>query len=247
MSDIRINIINKTYVLEHDRDQNHHAIAGLDFTVHPKQFVCLVGPSGCGKTTLLNMIAGLDHQYEGQIHKGQLGTTPSIGYVFQNPRLLPWYSIRQNIELVFQHQPPVQLIDSLLDSMQLRDAQHQYPERLSLGMQRRVAIIRAFAINPDILLMDEPFVSLDAPTARQVRSLLYSLWRQRPHTVLFVTHDLREAIAMADRLIFLSPAPMRILGDIEVTIARDQRHNDSQIEAFRSQLLHNHPKISGLL
>jgi NitT/TauT family transport system ATP-binding protein len=247
MSDIRINIINKTYVLEHDQDQNHHAIAGLDFTVHPKQFVCLVGPSGCGKTTLLNMIAGLDHQYEGQIHKGQLGTTPSIGYVFQNPRLLPWYSVRQNIELVFQDQPPVQLIDSLLDSMQLRDAQHQYPERLSLGMQRRVAIIRAFAINPDILLMDEPFVSLDAPTARQVRSLLYSLWLQRPHTVLFVTHDLREAIAMADRLIFLSPAPMRILGDIEVNIARDQRHNDNQIEAFRSQLLQNYPEISGLL
>ena len=247
MSDIRINIINKTYVLEHDQDQNHHAIAGLDFTVHPKQFVCLVGPSGCGKTTLLNMIAGLDHQYEGQIHKGQLDTTPSIGYVFQNPRLLPWYSVRQNIELVFQDQPPVQLIDSLLDSMQLRDAQHQYPERLSLGMQRRVAIIRAFAINPDILLMDEPFVSLDAPTARQVRSLLYSLWLQRPHTVLFVTHDLREAIAMADRLIFLSSAPMRILGDIEVNIARDQRHNDNQIEAFRSQLLQNYPEISGLL
>lgn len=247
MSDIRINIINKTYILEHDQDQNHHAIAGLDFTVHPKQFVCLVGPSGCGKTTLLNMIAGLDHQFEGQIHKGQLGTTPSIGYVFQNPRLLPWYSVRQNIELVFQHQPPVQLIDSLLDSMQLREAQHQYPERLSLGMQRRVAIIRAFAINPDILLMDEPFVSLDAPTARQVRSLLYSLWLQRPHTVLFVTHDLREAIAMADRLIFLSPAPMCILGDIEVTIARDQRHSDNQIEAFRNQLLQNYPEISGLL
>jgi NitT/TauT family transport system ATP-binding protein len=114
-------------------------------------------------------------------------------------------------------------------------------------MQRRVAIIRAFAINPDILLMDEPFVSLDAPTARQVRSLLYSLWLQRPHTVLFVTHDLREAIAMADRLIFLSPAPMRILGDIEVNIARDQRHNDNQIEAFRSQLLQNYPEISGLL
>ncbi len=247
MSDIRINIINKTYVLEHDQDQNHHAIASLDFTVQPEQFVCLVGPSGCGKTTLLNMIAGLDQHFEGQINKGQVGMTPSIGYVFQNPRLLPWYSVRQNIELVFQHLPPAQLIDSLLDSMQLRDAQHQYPERLSLGMQRRVAIIRAFAINPDILLMDEPFVSLDAPTARQVRSLLYSLWLQRPHTVLFVTHDLREAIAMADRLIFLSPAPMRILADIDVNIARDQRHNDNQIEAFRSQLLHNHPEISGLL
>ncbi|AEG02397.1 ABC transporter ATP-binding protein [Methylomonas methanica] len=247
MSDIRIHISNKTYVLAHDTAQFHHAIADLDFIVHPHQFVCLVGPSGCGKTTLLNMIAGLDQHYQGRIDMGQTDKVPSIGYVFQNPRLLPWLSVRQNIEVVFAHTPPTRLIDSLLDSMQLRDAQHQYPERLSLGMQRRVAIIRAFAINPDILLMDEPFVSLDAPTARQVRSLLYSLWLQRPHTVLFVTHDLREAIALADRLIFLSPSPMRVLSDIAVSIARDQRHEESRIELFREQLLQNHPEINGLL
>lgn len=247
MSDIRIHIANKTYVLEQDTAQRHHAIAGLDFTVHPNQFVCLVGPSGCGKTTLLNMIAGLDRHYDGQINMGRPDKVPAIGYVFQNPRLLPWHTVRQNIELVFEDQPPAALIDSLLDSMQLLDAQHQYPERLSLGMQRRVAIIRAFAINPDILLMDEPFVSLDAPTARQVRSLLYSLWQQRPHTVLFVTHDLREAIALADRLIFLSPSPMRIVSDINVAIAREQRHDESRIDAFREQLLQHHPEISGLL
>ena len=247
MSDIRIRIANKTYVLEHDADQSHHAIADLNFTVHPDQFVCLVGPSGCGKTTLLNMVAGLDKHFDGRIDMGKNGKTPSIGYVFQNPRLLPWHSVRENIELVFEATPPSELIDSLLDSMQLLDAQHQYPERLSLGMQRRVAIIRAFAINPDILLMDEPFVSLDAPTARQVRNLLYSLWQQRPHTVLFVTHDLREAIALADRLIFLSPSPMQVVSDIDVPIAREQRHDESQIEAFREQLLQNHPKIKGLL
>lgn len=247
MSDIRIHISNKTYVLAHDTDQFHHAIADLDFTVHPQQFVCLVGPSGCGKTTLLNMIAGLDQHYDGQINMGQADKVPSIGYVFQNPRLLPWFTVRQNIELVFPHLPPARLIDSLLDNMQLLDAQHQYPERLSLGMQRRVAIIRAFAINPDILLMDEPFVSLDAPTARQVRSLLYSLWQKRPHTVLFVTHDLREAIALADRLIFLSASPMRILSDITVPISREQRSDESCIEAFRAQLLQNHPKIRELL
>ena len=247
MSDIRIHISNKTYVLAHDTAQFHHAIADLDFTVHPRQFVCLVGPSGCGKTTLLNMIAGLDQHYEGQINMGQADKTPSIGYVFQNPRLLPWYTVRQNIELVFAEKPPAALIDNLLDNMQLLDAQHQYPERLSLGMQRRVAIIRAFAINPDILLMDEPFVSLDAPTGRQVRSLLYSLWQKRPHTVLFVTHDLREAIALADRLIFLSASPMRILSDITVPISRDLRADESRIEAFRTQLLQNHPEISELL
>lgn len=247
MSNIRIHIGNKTYVLAHDAGQFHHAIAELDFIVHPHQFVCLVGPSGCGKTTLLNMIAGLDRHYDGRIDMGSAGKNPSIGYVFQNPRLLPWLSVRQNIEVVFEQTPPAALIDSLLESMQLSDAQQQYPERLSLGMQRRVAIIRAFAINPDILLMDEPFVSLDAPTARQVRSLLYSLWLKRPHTVLFVTHDLREAIALADRLIFLSPSPMRVLSDIEVPIARDQRHDESRIEKFREQLLQNYPEINGLL
>ncbi|MCQ8104972.1 ATP-binding cassette domain-containing protein [Methylomonas sp. SURF-2] len=247
MSDIRIRIDNKTFALPNAADQRHHAIAELELVVHPHQFVCLVGPSGCGKTTLLNMIAGLDRHYDGRIDMGTAGKNPSIGYVFQNPRLLPWLSVRQNIEVVFQQAPPAALIDSLLDSMQLLDAQHQYPERLSLGMQRRVAIIRAFAIDPDILLMDEPFVSLDAPTARQVRSLLYSLWLKRPHTVLFVTHDLREAIALADRLIFLSPSPMRVISDIEVPIARDRRHDEAFTESFRQQLLQNHPEIGGLL
>lgn len=247
MSDIRIHISNKTYVLAHDTEQFHHAIADLDFTVHPQQFVCLVGPSGCGKTTLLNMIAGLDPHFEGQINIGQAAQSPTIGYVFQNPRLLPWLTVRQNIEIVFDDKPPTSLIDNLLDNMQLFDAQHQYPERLSLGMQRRVSISRAFAINPDILLMDEPFVSLDAPTARQVRRLLYSLWQKRPHTVLFVTHDLREAIALADRLVFLSPSPMRIVSDIEVPIEREQRSDESCVEAFREQLLQNHPEISELL
>jgi ABC-type nitrate/sulfonate/bicarbonate transport system ATPase subunit len=245
MSDIRVEIVDKTFF--GDSEHRRHAIAGIEFTVAANQFLCLVGPSGCGKTTLLNLIAGLDRHFEGQISIGQAGIRPSIGYVFQNPRLLPWRTVRQNIELVFDKTPPAELIDRLLSDMQLSDAQHQYPERLSLGMQRRVAIIRAFAVNPDILLMDEPFVSLDAPTARQVRSLLYSLWQQRPHTVLFVSHDLREAIALADRLIFLSPSPMRIADDIAVDIPRDQRGDEAQIEAFREQLLQYHPDIRSLL
>lgn len=247
MSDIRIQIQNKTFLPAHVDQHVRHAIAELTFTVHPQQFVCLVGPSGCGKTTLLNMIAGLDRHYAGQIHMGQSDRSPSIGYVFQNPRLLPWLTVRQNLEIVFEKLPQAGLIEGLLANMQLLEVQHQYPERLSLGMQRRVAIIRAFAINPDILLMDEPFVSLDAPTARQVRNLLNSLWQQRPHTVLFVSHDLREAIQLADRLIFLSHSPMRILSDIKVNIQRTQRNDENRIEAFREQLLQHHPEISGLL
>jgi NitT/TauT family transport system ATP-binding protein len=131
--------------------------------------------------------------------------------------------------------------------MQLTDVQHTYPQHLSLGMSRRVSIIRAFAVNPDILLMDEPFVSLDAPTARQVRELLIKLWQQRPHTILFVTHDLREAIALADRLIFLSASPMTVINEIEVSIPRKQRNDETAIESFRQNLLSQRPELKNLL
>lgn len=246
MNAISISIQDKTYRDGHGGSQ-HRTIADLQFEVDPNEFVCLLGPSGCGKTTLLNMVAGLDSHYQGQIRIGGQAAVAKIGYVFQSPRLLPWRTVRQNIELVFAGPPPAALIDELLAGMQLDAVQHSYPERLSLGMQRRVAIIRAFAVNPDILLMDEPFVSLDAPSARQVRTQLYALWQQRPHTVLFVSHDLREAIALADRLIFLSPPPMRIVSDITVDIPRDGRHDEAQIEAFREYLLSQHPAINGLL
>jgi sulfonate transport system ATP-binding protein len=244
MSAINIDIRDKTFIAD---GREHRAIAQLQLQINSNEFVCLVGPSGCGKTTLLNIVAGLDDHYHGHIGMTQGDQPPRIGYVFQNPRLLPWHTVRQNIELVFEGPAPKSLIDSLLADMQLEDVQHVYPERLSLGMQRRVAIIRAFAINPDILLMDEPFVSLDAPTARQIRNQLYSLWRHRPHTVLFVTHDLREAIALADRLIFLSSAPMRVVSDIPVTIDKDERNDASKIENFRQHLLNNFPAINTLL
>jgi len=243
MNGIQIDIRDKTYSVE---DHVHQAIAGLQLTIRHNEFVCLVGPSGCGKTTLLNIVAGLDPNFSGDIAINR-GGTPHIGYVFQNPRLLPWYTVRRNIELVFAEPPPAALIDGLLRDMQLEDVQQVYPERLSLGMQRRVAIIRAFAINPDILLMDEPFVSLDAPTARQIRNLLYRLWQQRPHTVLFVTHDLREAIALADRLIFLSAPPMRIVADIAVDIPGNERNDAAKVESFREHLLRNIPAINTLL
>jgi NitT/TauT family transport system ATP-binding protein len=244
MSSIRIAIVDKSYSVE---GVSRQAIAPLELQIAANEFVCLVGPSGCGKTTLLNMVAGLDKNFQGRIGMDDAQRQPHIGYVFQNPRLLPWHTVRRNIELVFAGAPSAELIDSLLADMQLQDVQQAYPERLSLGMQRRVSIIRAFAINPDILLMDEPFVSLDAPSARQIRSLLYGLWLQRPHTVLFVTHDLREAIALADRLIFLSAAPMRLVADIPVDIAREQRNDATQIEAFREYLLKSFSAIRQLI
>ncbi len=246
MSDIQINIINKTYPAI-EQAGSHTAIADLHLSLKSGEFICLVGPSGCGKTTLLNIIADLDNDYQGSISLSQQSSRPKIGYIFQNPRLLPWRTVRENIELVVENTLSVNIIDSLLEAMQLTPSQHVYPERLSLGMSRRVSITRAFAVDPDLLLMDEPFVSLDAPTARQVRALLLSLWQQRPHTVLFVTHDLREAIALADRLIFLSASPMSVISEIRVPIPRAERHDETAIETFRQQLLNDYPAIKQLL
>ena len=246
MSNIQINILNKTYPAI-EQAKTHTAIADLNLTLKSGEFICLVGPSGCGKTTLLNIIADLDQDYQGSIGLSQQASRPKIGYIFQNPRLLPWRTVRENIELVLEDSISANIIDDLLEMMQLTSSQHVYPERLSLGMSRRVAITRAFAVDPDLLLMDEPFVSLDAPTARQIRALLLSLWQQRPHTVLFVTHDLREAIALADRLIFLSSSPMSVISEISVPIPRAERHDETAIEAFRQQLLTEYPAIKQLL
>lgn len=246
MTDIHININSKTYPAV-EQAGHHLAIANLKLALKSGEFVCLVGPSGCGKTTLLNIIAGLDNDYDGEILVGLQHTPPKIGYIFQNPRLLPWRTVRENIELVLDSHQSSTIIDPLLEVMQLTRSQNVYPERLSVGMSRRVAIIRAFAVDPDVLLMDEPFVSLDAPTARQVRELLLKLWQERPHTVLFVTHDLREAIALADRLIFLSAAPTTVISEIIVPIPRAERHNEHAIEVFRQQLINDYPEIKQLL
>ena len=247
MTALQIAIHDKTFPAKNRLQPPHQAIANLHLEVSENEFVCLVGPSGCGKTTLLNIVSGLDEDFHGRIELGEHHKTPRIGYVFQNPRLLPWHTVRENIELASERPLPEGLLISLLEAMQLTTVQNAYPEHLSLGMSRRVAIIRAFAVDPDILLMDEPFVSLDAPTARQVRDLLLSVWRQRPHTVMFVTHDLREAIALADRLVFLSSPPMQLVDQIVVPISRDQRNNEKAIETFRDQLLNHSPAIRNLL
>jgi NitT/TauT family transport system ATP-binding protein len=242
---IHVDIKNKTYAAIDS--SKHTAITNLKLTLAGDEFVCLLGPSGCGKTTLLNIIASLDTDYQGEVLLNGQQKRGKIGYIFQNPRLLPWRTVRENIELVFNGQPPAATIDALLETMQLTSKQHVYPEHLSLGLSRRVSIIRAFAINPTLLLLDEPFVSLDAPTARQVRGLLVELWQQRPHTILFVTHDLREAISLADRLIFLSAAPMSVVSEIGVDIPRAMRGDESVVENFRQTLLTDHPEIEKLL
>ncbi len=246
MSRILIDIRQKTYPAKSGSDE-HVAIKNLSIELEAGEFVCLVGPSGCGKTTLLNLIAGLDPHFDGSISRDGVGKVSRIGYMFQNPRLLPWRTVRENIDLALPAEQDRLWVDHLLAVMDLTNTQDQYPQRLSLGMSRRVALVRAFAIQPTLLLMDEPFVSLDAPTARRVRQLLIRVWQERPHTVLFVTHDLREAITLADRLIFLSATPTRVLHQVTVDIPRTEREQETAVEAFRQQLISGHPEISALL
>ncbi|MFN3920357.1 MAG: ABC transporter ATP-binding protein [Methylohalobius sp.] len=217
------------------RVEPHIVIADLHLRLEENEFVCLVGPSGCGKTTLLNLIAGLDRDFEGQIDFN-LPKPPSLGYVFQEPRLLPWRTVRENLELVLPRGHNRQIVTELLETTGLTRFQHAYPQRLSLGMSRRVALARAFAIEPDLLLLDEPFVSLDTATAEKMRRLLQKLWQHRPHTVLFVSHDLREAIALADRLVFLTPSPTQAEREFAIPIARQAR-DEATVEALHRDLL----------
>jgi NitT/TauT family transport system ATP-binding protein len=247
MTEIHIDIEEKVYPGA-GGVQPHRAIKDLRISLRSGEFVCLVGPSGCGKTTLLNIIAGLDTAFQGDIrllHSQK--PKPLVGYVFQEPRLLPWRTVRENIELALPTAPDHEVVTPLLEALGLRQVEEKFPERLSLGMRRRVALARAFAVQPDLLLMDEPFVSLDAPAARSARRLLIDVWQERPHTVLFVTHDLREAITLADRLLFLGPSPTSLLHQMKVPLSRDLRSDEQAVEAFRHKLLSDYPAIQHLL
>jgi NitT/TauT family transport system ATP-binding protein len=186
----------------------------LDIALGAREIVALVGPSGCGKSTLLRIIGGLDTDFQGVIDwRG--GTMPRIGTVFQEPRLLPWRTVRQNLLLAQPTENPA-LADALLDTLDLTPFSGAFPATLSLGMARRVAIARAFAMAPELVLLDEPFVSLDPAMAGRGRELLLNTWRARPTAALLVTHDRAEAAALADRVLLLADRPTRVLEEIIV-------------------------------
>ncbi len=212
-----------------------HVLDRLRFSVEPGETVVITGPSGCGKTTLLNIVAGLDRRFEGRV---EMPEDTRIGYVFQEPRLLPWRTVEDNLRLVLrgEERESARRIGEVLAEVGLADAHHLYASRLSLGMARRVAIARAFVVRPTLLLLDEPFVSLDEPTAVRLRRLLLDLLATHRVTTLFVTHNLREAIMLADRLIFLSRSPARIVSDLRVPLDRAARTDERAIEAFRARL-----------
>ena len=209
----------------------------IGLTADEGKFVSIVGPSGCGKSTLLNVIAGIETYDAGTVtihpRQGNVGSAPRIAYVFQSPRLLNWLTVENNILFVLEAQKVPRrrwrdLVAKNLEMVGLAGQERNYPLNLSGGMQQRVAIARALAIEPDILLMDEPFSHLDAITARKMRfDLMEILGRARP-TILFVTHDLSEAVFLSDSIYMMSTKPARIFRKVEIDLPRPRKPEELQ-------------------
>jgi ABC-type nitrate/sulfonate/bicarbonate transport system ATPase subunit len=186
-------------------------------------FGALIGPSGCGKTTILKIAARLDLDFRGEIRTPGAGR---LGIVFQEPRLLPWRTVEQNIRLALPAGDTKADLTELIEILGLGSHLARYPGELSLGLARRAAIARAFAVRPDFLLLDEPFVSLDETTAARLRDELVALTTRTKVTTLFVTHDLDEAIQLSDHLFFLSDRPARVIAEKSLPPPRGKRSKD---------------------
>jgi NitT/TauT family transport system ATP-binding protein len=207
-----------------------HALDAVSLNVLPGEFVCLVGASGCGKTTLLNVVAGFVRPTGGQVSVGGKGSgergAAARGMVFQDySQLFPWRTARLNVEFGLEARAvgsAERRKEALrhLAMVKLERFADTYPHQLSGGMQQRVAIARALAYNPALLLMDEPFGALDALTRDEVQKILVDVWQETGKTVLYVTHNVAEAVYLADRIIVMSPHPGRIQADIPVTMPR---------------------------
>jgi NitT/TauT family transport system ATP-binding protein len=209
------------------RSSETWALGDVSLDIAQGQFVTIVGPSGCGKSTILNLIAGFLAPTNGSVRvdgrevAGEL--SDSLGYIFQKDTLLPWYSVRRNVALGlrFQHMSSAETrrrVDGLLALAHLTEAADAYPHQLSGGMRRRVALCMSLAVEPRILLLDEPFGALDTHTKTHLHRELLEIWRTLKQTVVMVTHDLDEAITLSDRVVVLSGPPSRVLLDEAITI-----------------------------
>ncbi len=210
----------------------HHVLADLRLSLPAGAVGALVGPSGCGKTTLLRLVAGLDRDYDGEI---RLPAHARLGMVFQEPRLLPWRTVIDNLRIAAPEAHD-DAIAALLDDLGLAEHATHFPRQLSLGLARRVALARALAVDPDLLLLDEPLVSLDAARARELREKIAALVETRDITTLLVTHDLREAIALADKIFLLSLRPAHVVATLAIETPRGRltptRANELEQEAL---------------
>ncbi len=225
MSDIRFDAVSRVFTRE---NKDFLTLEKIDLHVRDGEFVAIVGPSGCGKTTCLRMVAGLEFPSEGQVTVGDKQITqpgPERAVVFQQFALFPWKTVYQNIEFGLRAKgvPASQrgeIIDRNIKLMNLAGYENAYPHQLSGGMQQRVAIARVYALDPDVLLMDEPFGALDAQTRVVMQEELVRLARVNPRTVLFITHSVEESVYLADRVVIMTSRPGKIKEIIDIKTVR---------------------------
>ncbi len=221
--------------------QEMTALSDINLTIHSEEFVVLVGPSGCGKSTLLNMVGGLLSPTSGTIYVEGLETDrdPVVGMVFQEIGLFPWRTVFQNIafgleETGFTQKEITQRVQSYIELVGLQGFENSLPRQLSGGMRQRVGIARALAVKPDLLLMDEPFSALDAQTRTLMQEELLRLWTATRLSTLYVTHNIEEAVYLADRVVVLSRRPGRIIDVIGIDLPREGRDTGECAARFKS-------------
>ena len=239
-----IKIKDKFFFNKHDKNKTS-VLKNIDIRIESNQFACIVGPSGCGKTTLMNIIGGLIDSENQVIQSTSRGDfqVDNFGYVFQTSRLLPWLTVKENVELVCDTNSPNFNSDKilfLLESFGLKDFLNFYPKAISGGMRRKVSLARALINNPKVLLMDEPFVSLDQPTSENLYDVLMSYRKKNPITVIFITHMLKEAILLGDRILFFSKKPGTVVFDYKVKsikkpLTLDNKLVDSEYKKLKSK------------
>lgn len=226
--------VSKSYTGRHGRLL---ALQDVNLEINDGEFLCLVGPSGCGKTTLLNIIAGLEHVYKGRvIHNGRpVNTTgPDRIVIFQDLGLFPWLTVIKNVEfgLKMKRIPQPQRRDlamKYIDMVNLSKFTDAHIHELSGGMKQRVALARALAMDPEVLLMDEPFTALDAQTRDILHDELQKIWEKTGKTIIFVTHNVREAVCLGDRVIVLSSQPGRIKASFDIDLPRPRHIEDTGV------------------
>ena len=232
---MKLQIQNISKKFQHESG-NIEALSDINLEVVRGQFVCLVGPSGCGKSTLLNLIAGLENPTSGNIE-----IDGKIGFIFQEPTLFPWLKVKDNVafglKILKKDKKKIEeVVDFFLRLVHLIQFKDAYPHELSGGMKQKVALARTLILNPDIILMDEPFVALDAQTREILYSELQEIWKFTRKTIIFVTHNVREAVCLGDRVIVFTARPGIIKREFKITLPRPRDLGDLEVIKISNEI-----------
>lgn len=239
---IKIHNVSKIY--KNNKNEEFKSLNNINFNIEKGEFICLLGPSGCGKSTLLNLIAGFDVPSVGDVFIDDKEVKePSLNYVtiFQNYGLLPWRNVKKNVELGLESkkinkEKRSEIADEFIELVGLSEFKTNHPYQLSGGMQQRVAIARALAVDPEIIFMDEPFGALDAMTRMNMQDEISNIWEKKKKTIVFVTHDIDEAVFLADKIVIMTPGPGKIKNVVKVPLGRKRDRTSEDFLKIRDKV-----------